>query len=65
VAFCPPGCNFNWSATETSVDQRFAVLNESCPNVTHLAIFRLEPALGWPQEWYWPHLRAWKGLPAA
>jgi hypothetical protein len=29
VAFCPPGCKMNWSATEASVTERFAVLNRT------------------------------------
>lgn len=62
VAFCPPGCKKNWSATEKSVDQRFSTLHAKYPLIKHLAIWRLQPELGWPQNWYWPHLRTWKGL---
>jgi hypothetical protein len=62
VAFCPPGCKKNWSATESSVDERFSTLRVSYPLITHLAVWRLQPELGWPQAWYWSHLRAWKGL---
>ena len=38
------------------------MLASSYPSLTHLAIWRLEIEQDMPQSWYWPVLKAWKGL---
>lgn len=60
--FCSNGCgHMPWSRSRQSLDERFALLRQAAfRNVTHIALFRIDPKVGWPQLWYWPYLAAWK-----